>query len=69
MTIFNRTTLRLSPMDALRALFGRAIHLSTEIDVSAEVEVVETRQTAEVDPWVKPVVKGEAFSVTPSTEQ
>ncbi len=68
MTIFNQTKLTVSLVDALRVLFGKAIHLTTEIDVATEVEVVATRQTVRVDRWRKPSAKAKGFSSTPRTE-
>lgn len=52
MTIINQTRIRLSVGDALKALFGKAISLSTEIDVSTEVQVIATRQTIYVEPII-----------------
>lgn len=49
--LLNSTTIHLSFGDALRTLFGRAVHIHTEIDIDQPVEVLATRQTVYVAPW------------------
>jgi hypothetical protein len=49
MKIFNHTTTKLSKADALRALFGKAIHITTEIEASGATEVLGTTSTTYVD--------------------
>ena len=53
MLLYNLTTIELSKRDLLRCLFGRSIKLVTEIELSATVEVVETKQTITIDPLRK----------------
>lgn len=62
-TIYNNTRLRLSRWDALRTLFGAPIHVATEIDVSAEVEALDTRQRAWVERLGKPKATNLAVSI------
>lgn len=49
MKIINQTKLLLSPIDAIKALLGKAVHITTEIEVTAEVEVIGTQQSVYVD--------------------
>ena len=53
MTIFNKTEIYLSFWDRIRVLFGRTIHLSTDIEVTTAVEVTETAHSVWVDPFIK----------------
>ena len=48
-TLINSTSLKLSTGDALRALLGRQIHITTEIDLAVEAQVLTTRQQVYVD--------------------
>lgn len=49
MKIFNHTTTKLSKADALRALFGKAIHIRTEIEASGATQVLNSTSTTHVD--------------------